>query len=142
MLKHQTYSLRHGRPICSGAPRSQSPKPHRGAPEARGLTASDANRATVAIDRKEQCLGPAKCNLLPVTVRQPMAYQYVTHQQHHPILYFFIGVFAAANLFMLGYLVMGTLKPQSCPGGKAELDPASLSGRRAATPLSRNPSCA
>ena len=30
---------RHGCPICSVAPRSQAPKPHRGAPKARGFTA-------------------------------------------------------------------------------------------------------
>ena len=30
---------RHGCPICSGAPRGQVPKPHRGAPRARDLTA-------------------------------------------------------------------------------------------------------
>jgi hypothetical protein len=42
----------HGRPICSGAPRSQSPKPHRGAPKARGLTASGSTELLSATDRR------------------------------------------------------------------------------------------
>ena len=52
------HSLRHGCPICSAAPSGQAPKPHRGAPKARGLTAkartelpSCAARQTLANNR-------------------------------------------------------------------------------------------
>lgn len=46
---------RYGCPICSVAPRSQAPKPHRGAPKARGFTARARTELSSAISRKGDC---------------------------------------------------------------------------------------
>ena len=47
LSKHRMYSLRHGCPICSDAPRSQSPEAASGRAEGAGLDGEGADRATL-----------------------------------------------------------------------------------------------